>query len=69
MKPEGFWKYTVYEVTSALLTDDSTLTAAEIVEEGKMFVKDEALSEVSYTQYTPSDNENTTNKNTTYLNI
>lgn len=66
---EGFWKYTVYEVTDNTLTDDSTLTASEIVEQGKLFVKDNAVTEVSYTEYTPADNTNTTNNNTVYLNI
>jgi hypothetical protein len=69
LTPEGFWKYTVYEVTDNTLTDDSTLTASEIVEQGKLFVKDNAVTEVSYTEYTPADNTNTTNNNTVYLNI
>ena len=67
--PEGFWQYTIYETTDNTLTDDSTLTTSDIVEQGKAFVKDNAVTEVSYTQYTPTDNTNTTNKNTVYLNI
>ena len=66
---EGFWSYTIYEVTTNTLTDDSELTADEIVEQGKVFVKDNNVTEVSYTQYTPTDNTNTTNTNTVYLNI
>lgn len=69
LSPEGFWKYTVYEVTDALLEDDSTLTAADIVEQGKLFVKDDNTTEISYTQYTPTSNENTTNENNVYLSI
>jgi hypothetical protein len=69
LKPEGFWKYTVYEVTADDLTDDSTLTAADIVEKGKLFVKDDNTTEISYTQYTPTSNENTTNENNVYLSI
>ena len=69
LKPEGFFTYTVYEVTENTLTDDSSLTALDIVEQGKAFVKDGAVTEVSYTQYTPTDNVNATNSNTVYLNI
>ena len=69
LNPEGFFTYTVYEVTDNTLTDDSSLTALDIVEQGKAFVKDGAVTEVSYTQYTPTDNVNTTNNNTVYLNI
>jgi hypothetical protein len=69
LNPEGFFTYTVYEVTDNTLTDDSTLTSNDIIEQGKAFVKDGAVTEVSYTQYTPTDNVNTTNSNTVYLNI
>ena len=66
---EGFYKYTVYEVTDNTLTDDSTLNDTHIVEQGKAFVKDNNVTEVSYTEYTPSDSKNTLHKNTVYLNI
>jgi hypothetical protein len=69
LSPEGFFKYTVYEVTDNTLSDDSTLNASHIVEQGKAFVKDSNVTEVSYTEYTPTDNTNTTNNNTVYLNI
>ena len=69
LSPEGFFKYTVYEVTDNTLSDDSTLNASHIVEQGKAFVKDNNVTEVSYTEYTPTDNTNTTNNNTVYLNI
>ena len=69
LNPEGFFTYTVYEVTDNTLTDDSTLTELDIIEKGKAFVKDGAVTEVSYTQYTPTDNVNTTNSNKIYLNI
>ena len=69
LSPEGFFKYTVYEVTDNTLTDDSTLNDTHIVEQGKAFVKDNAVTEVSYTEYTPTDATNTLNKNTVYLNI
>tara|TARA_Y100001937_G_C7090786_1_gene317632 strand:+ start:189 stop:611 length:423 start_codon:yes stop_codon:yes gene_type:complete len=69
LQPEGFFNYTVYEVTDNTLTDDSTLNALHIVEQGKAFVSDSNVNEVSYTEYTPTDNTNTTNNNTVYLNI
>ena len=69
LSPEGFFKYTVYEVTDNTLSDDSTLNASHIVEQGKAFVKDSNVTEVSYTEYTPTDNTNTTNNNPVYLNI
>ena len=69
LSPEGFFKYTVYEVTDNTLTDDSTLNDPHIVEQGKAFVKDNGVTEVSYTEYTPTDATNTLNKNTVYLNI
>tara|TARA_R110002020_G_scaffold17386_2_gene61130 strand:- start:911 stop:1198 length:288 start_codon:yes stop_codon:yes gene_type:complete len=69
LNPEGFFKYTVYEVTDNTLTDDSTLNDTHIVEQGKAFVKDNAVTEVNYTEYTPTDVTNTLNKNTVYLNI
>lgn len=69
---EGFHTYTLYQVASNTLTNDSTLTDADVIEKGKLFVNVGA-SEVSYSQYTPADtsaaNVNTLNNNTTYLTI
>ncbi len=65
----GFWTYTIYEVTSNSLTNDTGLATSSIVEKGKAFVKDNNVTEVSYTQYTPTDNTNTTNNNTSYIKL
>ena len=66
---EGFYTYVIYQVTTNDLTDDSTLTDARIIERGKALVKDASVTEVSYTQYTPTSNKNTTNSNTQYISI
>jgi hypothetical protein len=68
---EGFYTYTIYEVTDATFGNDgdSSLTDSQIVETGKAFIKNPAITGVAYTQYTPTDNVNTTNSNTQYLSI
>ena len=68
---EGFYTYTIYEVTDATFGNDgdSSLTDSQIVETGKAFIKNPAITGVTYTQYTPTDNVNTTNSNTQYLSI
>jgi len=66
---EGFYTYVVYQVATNDLTNDSTLNDNQIIERGKALVKDANVTEVSYTQYTPTSNKNTTNSNTQYINI
>lgn len=68
---EGFFTYTIYEVTSLSLGNegDASLTDSLAVEKGKAFVSNDAVTEVSYTQYTPTSNKNTTNSNTNYIKI
>ena len=66
---EGFYTYVIYQVTTNDLTNDSTLTSSRIIERGKALVKDASVTEVSYTQYTPTSNKNTTNSNTQYIRI
>ena len=51
------------------IIDDSTLSNNQILERGKALVKDASVTEVSYTQYTPTSNKNTTNSNTQYISI
>lgn len=66
---EGFYTYVIYQVDDNTLTDDSTLATFRIIERGKAKVEDASVTEVSYTQYTPTDNVNTTNSNTQYISI
>jgi len=66
---EGFYTYVIYQVSVNTLTNDSTLNADSIIERGKALIKDANVTEVSYTQYTPTDNKNTTNSNTVYIKI
>lgn len=68
---EGFYTYTIYEVTDLSLTKEELAALSDnlAVEKGKAFVSNPAITEVSYTQYTPTDNTNTLNSNTVYLNI
>jgi len=68
---EGFYTYTIYEVTDLGFGNDgdASLNDNIAVEKGKAFVSNPAITEVSYTQYTPTSNTNTLNSNTTYLNI
>jgi len=68
---DGFYTYTIYEVTDLGFGNDgdASLTDSLVVEKGKAYVSNEAITEVSYTQYTPTSNKNTTNSNTTYLSI
>ena len=69
---QGFYTYKVYETSNAALdisNYESTLTDSDIVHKGKLFYDDTANTEVSYTQYTPTNNTNTTNNNTIYLTI
>ncbi len=67
---EGFYTYVIYQVKTNDLTDDSTFDAdTRTIERGKALVKDANVTEVSYTQYTPTSNKNTTNSNTQYISI
>jgi hypothetical protein len=68
---EGFYTYTIYEVTNLGFGDDgdASLNDDIAVEKGKAFVSNNSVTEVSYTQYTPTSNKNTTNSNKTYLRI
>jgi len=66
---EGFYTYVIYQVTTNDLSNDSTLTSSRIIERGKALVKDASVTEVLYTEYTPTSNKNTTNSNTQYLSI
>ena len=68
---EGFYTYTIYEVTDLSSTKEELAALSDnlAVEKGKAFVSNPAITEVSYTQYTPTDNTNTLNSNTVYLNI
>lgn len=65
---EGFYTYTIYQVSADDLTNDTGLED-NIIERGKALIKDSSVTEVSYTQYTPTNNKNTTNNNTTYISI
>lgn len=66
----GFYTYVVYLVDDNTLIDDSTLNESHIIERGKVNVTDTASpSEVTYTEYTPTDNANTLNNNTQYISI
>ena len=73
MPNEGYHTYKIYEVTSASIdisdVDNVAVTESQIVEQGKAFVSDASITEVTYTQYTPTDNKNTTVKNTEYIKI
>lgn len=70
---EGFYTYKIYEVTSLSIdlsnVDTVAVTENQIVETGKAFIQDPSITEVSYTQYTPTDNTNTLNSNTQYISI
>jgi hypothetical protein len=66
---EGFYTYVIYQVEQDTLENDDDLTDARIIERGKALVKDASVTEVSYTQYTPTSNKNTTNSNTQYISI
>lgn len=70
---EGFSTYKIYEVTSLSIdlsdVDNVAVTASQIVEQGKVFIKDDSVTEVSYTQYTPTTNTNTLNSNKQYISI
>ena len=65
---KGFYTYTIYQVDADDLTDDTGLEG-NIIERGKALVKDNSVTEVSYTEYTPTSNKNTTNNNTQYISI
>ena len=65
---KGFYTYTIYQVDADDLTDDTGLED-NIIERGKALVKDNNVTEVSYTEYTPTSNKNTTNNNTQYISI
>ena len=65
---KGFYTYTIYQVDADDLTDDTGLED-NIIERGKALVKDNSVTEVSYTEYTPTSNKNTTNNNTQYISI
>ena len=62
------YTYTIYQVDANDLTDDTGLEN-NIIERGKALVKDNSVTEVSYTEYTPTSNKNTTNNNTQYISI
>lgn len=66
---EGFYTYVIYQVEQDTLQNDDDLTDLRIIERGKALVKDANVTEVSYTQYTPTSNKNTTNSNTQYISI
>ena len=68
---EGFHTYTLYNIASGSLSNDDTLTEANICQQGKLFFDTSLQSEVTYTQYTPADdkNENILNYNTVYIKI
>ena len=68
---EGFHTYTMYNVTSNSLTNDDSLESTDICQQGKLFFATTLQSEVTYTQYTPADdnNENILNNNTVYIKI
>jgi len=69
---QGFYKYTIWETSNDTLTSvnyTSILGDEDLVHKGKLYYDDTANTEVSYTQYTPTSNKNTTNSNTTYLSI
>ncbi|QDP67568.1 MAG: hypothetical protein GOVbin568_7 [Prokaryotic dsDNA virus sp.] len=68
-KEYGFYTYTIYQSTSNGLSDTSTFTDVNIVHKGKMHFSKTGVSEVAYTQYTPTDNTNTVNNNTQYISI
>ena len=70
-KHDGFYTYTIYEVTDNTFGNDgdASLNDTLAIEKGKAFINNNDITEVSYTQYTPTDNKNTTNSNTVYLNI
>ena len=68
-KEYGFYTYTIYETTNSGLTDDSSLSAADIVHQGKLHFSKTGVSEVTYTEYTNTNSVNTTNKNTQYISI
>jgi len=65
---KGFYTYTIYQVDADDLTNDTGLED-NIIELGKALVKDDNVTEVSYTEYTPTSNKNTTNNNTQYISI
>jgi hypothetical protein len=65
---KGFYTYTIYQVDANDLTNDTGLED-NIIERGKALVKDNSVTEVSYTEYTPTSNKNTTNNNTQYISI
>lgn len=69
---QGFYTYKLWETNDnglTLSTYESTLTDDDLVHKGKLYYNDTANTEVSYTQYTPTDNTNTLNNNTVYLTI
>lgn len=71
-KEQGFFTYKIYETDNAALNQNTyvaALSAITPISIGKLFFNDTANTEVSYTQYTPTDNTNTTNSNTVYLTI
>lgn len=75
LEEEVFHTYTIYETTATGLNVDTTLIGDTIygrstaIERGKIFLVNDRVTEVSYTEYTPTDVTNTTNKNKVYLNI
>lgn len=63
LSPEGFWTYEVYESTDNTVKDLTDAAILGLLEKGKAFVKDDNVTEVSYTEHT---NETT---NTVYIKI
>lgn len=63
LSPKGFWTYEVYESTDNTVTDLTDAAILGLLEKGKAFVKDDNVTEVSYTEHT---NETT---NTVYIKI
>ncbi len=69
---QGFFTYRIWETTNAALNQGNYValqSAVTPISRGKLYFDDTANTEVSYTQYTPTDNTNTTNSNTVYLTI
>lgn len=69
---QGFYTYRIWETddnTYTLSNYEANLTDDDLVHRGKLYFDDLANDEVTYTQYTPTSNDNTTNSNTVYLTI
>jgi len=69
---QGFYTYRIWETTNNTLNQGTYIAAQSAVtpiHRGKLFFNDTANDEVPYTQYTPTNNVNTTNSNTVYLTI